>query len=124
MLIMLATSLYLSFSGHAGGLWVDEVRSHIESAIVADEQRGRALEVVDDIDESLGTVNKQLQESVKALNKIHRRHDATVEDYRAVFVTLDSARNRAAESVTSARDQLRVILNRDQWHAAFSEDGR
>lgn len=61
----------------------------------------------------------QIRATSDVLPRLHRRYDATREDYLAALKPLEVARKSAARAALAARADLREILTREEWEQVF-----
>lgn len=123
MLILLLTGvLTLLGGGGNGGLSVAGVESRIIAEVTDAQTQADALAAIDALEASLKDVNSEVEATLKALNTVHRRHDARLEDYSAVFAPLNAVRQAAGAELLATRQVLRQTLSRREWEAVFAPD--
>ena len=122
-MIITLLSIMLFGGGDSGPSWpIQDVIARIEMIDMGADRSYEATQGARDMDQALKTFAKEYKNAIKDLRAVHKRHDATAADYKAVIASAAEHRQTLAEDLVAARGRMRDALRPDEWEQVFIFD--
>ena len=121
MIIATLAAVFLLFGGsilpftHTLEVTTKQVKKVVPDGI----QREHALAILKQMEEVAGQDRKNLEEFEKAVDTLAARRDATTQEFKAAYKTLEPQQTAAVEKEIELRFQLKDTLTREEWGKVF-----
>jgi hypothetical protein len=121
MIIATLAALFLFFGGsilpftHTLEVTTKQVKKVVPDGI----QREHALAILKQMEEVAKQDRKNLEEFEKAVDTLAARRDATRQEFKAAYETLEPQQTAAVEKEIALRFQLKDTLSREEWGKVF-----
>jgi hypothetical protein len=94
---------------------LEEARGELRSIIADPVRAARADALLERLREVVEKAGAQARVIRARLDDLDRHHDATADQFRAVLVASDTARDQHRHAAVAIRDQLARLLTGEEW---------